>query len=343
MKTKILLFVLSLASMWSCKVFGQVDNVSLANPVYDFMKEMRVKRIISDYFDDDPGMSRFQVADRLKEMFLKKTQLSNTEKKLLDKYMIEFVPEKMSKNNTMSLIRGNMKASHGFKEFFSDKEKYLFAYEKNKNNIFINGIGELYYINGLKPDKKTNAKIFYGGFRLRGSLFGKLGYNLSVEKGGVIGDTALIEATFPPIRSNFKYVENIENIKNFDFTNGYLKFYSNPSEDMDLFVQIGREKIKYGVGYSNRLVLSGNAPNMDFIKFNFKYGIIHYSSVFASTVGEFDKNVTNNYTKYFIANRLKLSFKNLLDVSIGETIIASRGFELAYLNPVIFYKFVEHS
>ncbi|MEO8665106.1 MAG: capsule assembly Wzi family protein [Ignavibacteria bacterium] len=343
MKTKILLFILILMCIFFNESSGQVENVSLANPVYDFLKEMRVKRIISDYFDDDPSMSRFQVADRLKEMFRKKGQLSNTEKKLLDKYMIEFIPEDMSSKNTMSLFGGNMRTSNGFKDFFSDKEKYLFAYEKKKNNVFINGIGELYYVNGLKPSKKSNAKIFYGGFRIRGSLFGQVGYNFSVEKGGAVGDSVLIENAFPPIRSNFKYVENIENIKNFDFANGYLKFRFNPAEDMDIFLQLGREKIKYGLGYSDRLVLSGNSPNMDFIKFNFNYGILHYSSIFASTVGEFNKIVVNNYTKYFIANRLKLSFKDVLDVGIGESIIASRGFELAYLNPVIFYKFVEHS
>jgi len=112
---------------------------------------------------------------------------------------------------------------------------------------------------------------------------------------------------------------------------------------MDLFVQIGREQLKYGLGYSNRLTLSGEAPNMDFIKFNLNYGIIHYSSIFGSTVGEFHHDVSMNYTKYFIANRLMLSFKNLFNVGIGETIISSRGFELAYLNPIIFYKFVEHS
>lgn len=56
---------------------------------------------------------------------------------------------------------------------------------------------------------------------------------------------------------------------------------------MDLSFQIGREQLKYGLGYSKRLSLSGDAPNMNFLKFNFKYGIINYSSIFASTVGEF--------------------------------------------------------
>ncbi|MDZ4712700.1 MAG: capsule assembly Wzi family protein [bacterium] len=344
MKIKLLtlLFLLMICFTYQ-QSSAQVENVPLSNSVYDFLKEMRVKGIITNYNDDDPGMARFQVADRLQIMNKKKSRLGKVETELLEKYMIEFLPEEINKMNTTSLFGGNMKMSHGIKELFTDKQKYLYAYQKVNNNIFINTIGQLFYINQSKPDSKPNAKLFYGGFSIRGSLFEKLGYYLSVEKGGGIGDTSLMEAAFPRIRSNFKYVENIENIKNFDFTNGYMKFYSNPTEDMDLFVQIGREQLKYGLGYSKRLVLSGDAPNMDFIKFNLNYGIVSYSSIFGSTVGEFNKDVSKNFTKYFIANRIKLSFKKLFDIGVGESIITSRGFELGYLNPVIFYKFVEHS
>jgi len=113
---------------------------------------------------------------------------------------------------------------------------------------------------------------------------------------------------------------------------------------MDLSVQLGREQLKYGVGYSDRLALSGNNPNMDFIKFKLKYGIVNYSSITAATVGEFEQVRDERYTKYFAANRLKLSFPDLFDFGIGESVIySSRGIDLAYLNPLIFYKFVEMS
>lgn len=323
--------------------FSQIENVPLSNPVYDFLKEMRVKGIISNYHDDDPNLSRFEVADMLKVMKSKNGELSTTEKKLLKKYEIEFVPEMINKNTTMSLFGGNMKTSNGFKDFFSDKEKYLFSYQKNNNNVFINGLGHLYYVNELKPNKKSNSKLFDVGFRIRGSLFNHLGYYFEVAKGGAVGDTALMEAAFPPIKSSFKYVENIENIRNYDFATGYMKFYVEPSDGLDLFVQLGREKLKYGYSYSDRLALSGNAPNMDFLKFNLNYGIVHFSSIFASTVGEYHKNPADNYSKYFIANRLMLSFEKLFDIGIAESIISSRAFDIAYLNPVIFYKFVEMS
>lgn len=323
--------------------YTQIENVPLTNPVYDYLKEMRVKRIINSFNDDDPNLSRYQVSDYLNEISLKNNELSAVEKKLLNRFLVEFNPDYISKKTTMSLIKSNMNVSNGFRDFFSDKQKYLFAYEKNNNNIFIDGVGHIYYSNGINPDSRSNAKIIDGGFRIRGSLFDHLGYNFAVIKGAASGDSVLIEKTFPPIKSTFKYQENIENVVNYDFSEGYLKYALSPSEGMNISAQIGREKLKYGVAYSSRLALSGNAPDMDFLKFNFNYGIINYSSIFASTVGEYSPRREERYTKYFTANRLKLSFDDLFDVGIGETVISSRGIELGYLNPFIFYKFVEMS
>lgn len=343
MTTKILLLILFFIVLFSTEVNAQIENVPLNNPVYEYLKEMRVKRLISDFNDGDPNLSRFQVTEKLDEIQLKGNELSHTEKTLLKKYMIEFNPDFMNKQTTASFFKSNMNVSNGFKYILSDKEKYLFAYQKNNNNVFIKGLGHLNYVNEFKPNINSNSKIFDGGFRIRGSLFDHLGYNFSVMKGGAAGDSVLTESVFPEIKSNFKYLENTENITNYDFAAGYLKYYFEPSEGMGISAQLGREKLKYGLGYSKSLSLSGDAPDMDFMKFSFNYGIINYSSIFASTVGEFNTNRDLRYTKFFTANRLRLSFENLFDVGIGETIISSEGIQLGYVNPLIFYKFVEMS
>ena len=111
---------------------------------------------------------------------------------------------------------------------------------------------------------------------------------------------------------------------------------------MNVSVQLGREDVTLGYGYGSKLILSGDNPAMDFIKFNFDYGIISYTSLHASTVGYFSADRNQNYTKYFAHNHLKLKFNNLFDIGIGETMIYSgRGIELGYLSPIGFYKFIE--
>jgi len=83
---------------------------------------------------------------------------------------------------------------------------------------------------------------------------------------------------------------------------------------------------------------------MDFIKLKFDYGIVHYSSIHASTVGIFYPEQKDRYTKYWAFNSLHFNIPRLFNIGIGETIVYSgRGIELAYLSPVGFYKFIEMS
>lgn len=324
-------------------LLSQVENVPVGEPVYRFLKDMRVRGIIKKYDDGISGLSRFQVSDYLKEIESGSEKLSRTEKALLKKYRVEYDADLINENTATSLFGGNYDMSKGFDEIFTDKKKYLFAYKKGLNNVFFTGGGHLGYSNSLTPDAGQNAEIFDVGFDIRGTLFGKLGYDFFVLKGGVSGDTALAEYMLPELRTSFKYLENIENIKNYDFAKGYLKYYAEPDEGMSIAGQFGREKVKLGYGYSSSLIMSGNAPDFDFLRLQFKYGIINYYSFFGSGTGPFVTERTKNYTKYIASNRLMLSFEKLFDVGIGETVVFSDRLELAYLNPVIFYKFVEMS
>ena len=51
---------------------------------------MKVKGIISFIREDDPVLSRFEVKDLLEKINTQVTELSSTEKKLLNKYRTEF-------------------------------------------------------------------------------------------------------------------------------------------------------------------------------------------------------------------------------------------------------------
>ncbi len=105
---------------------AQVENVSIEYPVYDFLKEMTLKRII-DFDDDNPNLSRFEVADFLKTIDSKKSQLSNTEIQILNKYKVEFIPEEANEDNTWQLFGSSKPFLKNLEEFFSNKQKYVFT------------------------------------------------------------------------------------------------------------------------------------------------------------------------------------------------------------------------
>ncbi len=323
--------------------YAQEDNIPLSNPVYDYLKIMSVKQVIGSIDDDVPNLSRGRVINFLEQIDEKSDELSSVEKKFLAKYKLEFFPEERTPENTTQLIDGDGKLSRRAADIFSDKKKYFYTYEKDENYLYVDLFGNLIFAKEFKPDSDSVAYLFDGGFRFQGTMFKHLGYNLMFQKGAISKSPSLAINVDPRLRNDYKFLENYDNIQSYDFNGGYLRYKTSPMEGMDISAQIGREQLKFGFGYGERLALSGNAPDMDFLKFNFKYGIINFTSITASTVGPFNRNLDSNYSKYWAANMLKLSFPELFDVGMGDMVIYSRALDLGYLNPLIFYKFVEHS
>ncbi len=323
--------------------FSQVENVPIENSVYTFLKEMKVKGILSFIREDDPLLSRFEVKDFLKTISEHESELSSTEKKLLNKYQIEF-SDNIDYETATQLFNPQNSFFSDLDQIFTDKVKYLYAYQEEVNNIYFEGLGHFYHGQEFLQDKAVNSDLYDIGFRIRGTILNHLGYNLTVLKGAVSGNNSFAEIIEPRLLSIFKWIEKADNIGNYDFTYGYLKYHSQPMEGMNISVQLGRENTTLGYGYGSKFVLSGDNPALDFIKFNFDYGIINFTSMHSSTTGYFSFNYNDRYTKYIAFNRLKLKFDKLFDFGIGETMIYSgRGIELAYLSPVNFYKFSEMS
>jgi len=99
---------------------AQVENVPLHHEVYNFLKRMNVKQIIPSIHDDNPSLARFEVFEYLQAIHDNEESLSNTEKKLLHRFELEFDYRELNK-------------PHAYK----DKPKFLYYGEKDNNNLFV--------------------------------------------------------------------------------------------------------------------------------------------------------------------------------------------------------------
>ncbi|MCL4279856.1 MAG: hypothetical protein KJZ60_09280, partial [Ignavibacteriaceae bacterium] len=194
MRTFIILTLLAFFFIGN-EISAQIENVPLTHPVYIFLKEMKVKKIIPYINEDVPNLSRFQVKIYLQIVEEKLESLSATEIKLLNRYKAEFY-ELTDINNSTYFFHPENNFLTSLSETFSDKVKYIYAYSGENANVFLNLLGHYYYGQQFRPSI-NNAHLFDIGFRFHGTLFNHLGYNMAVIKGGAAGNKQVAELIDP--------------------------------------------------------------------------------------------------------------------------------------------------
>lgn len=329
--------------------YAQMDNIPLANPVYDYLKNMNIKGYIGPINDQDLPLARNKVIGFLNEIdSYSKTPdginnpLSSVEKELLNKYYVQFDASKRNKQNTTDFLNEDS-FSESLNGIFSDKQKFFLRYKGKSGNLSMELLNRNQYINTLAPETKSNAKILGFGGKIFGTIFDHLGYNLTVEAGLIGGNPDVAAAVEPWLRYNYKFVEGVEEVRSYSLTQGYLRYQTKPADDITFSAFIGRDKIKTGFSYDQSLIISGNGPDFDMIKFNIDWGIAKFVSYTGATVGPFNQDRLKNYTKFVATNMLVISLPELLDIGIGEQqVYSGRGLDIAYLTPFAFYKFLEH-
>ena len=320
-------------------VVAQVENVPVDNQVYEFLDRMGVKGILPLYNNTMIPLSRQEVADDLVAVGKQKDHLSDAEQQFLEKFTQEFMHEiHPSQEDPAVLLNGD-----GLDGLLSQKEKYLYRYVDSNVTSYINFLGSAEY-SRISGDTYGSTNYSFGqiGGRIRGTVSDKLGYYLEGTNGALQGDRSFALSN-PRLRGNFNF--NNLHFQFFDFTQAYLRMNFNW-----ISVQFGRENTLVGTGYSDRLLLSDNAPVTDFLKIEVHYKSLRFLSLHGSLVQDsalFAGIVMQEppgSNKYLALHRLQLGLFDKMNLGVSEMIIYQRfSPEFGYLNPITFYKSVEHS
>ena len=133
----------------------------------------------------------------------------------------------------------------------------------------------------------------------------------------------------------------------YGFSSGHISYA--PSKHLN--IQAGHGKNFYGDGYRS-LLLSDYAFNYPFLKLNIEAWKLKYSIMYAQfqdlrvphgyNIGYQKKYGTFHFLNYAVNNRLQLGLYEAV-IWINEDSTGHRGFDVNYLNPVIFFRPVEFS
>ena len=339
--------MVALSLLGPATIWAQSEDVPAENPVYSFLKKMSVEGLIEGYDGTIVPISRREVAGYLKTLDGERSRLSVSEQGWLDDYLSEFHFD----------LTGNTDAFHSLIDTeeptvgdallgtFSNREKYLYHAHDSTLSVFVNGLVDVDYRGIHGDDLGTNdAAYLQLGGRLRGTIYGKVGYFLQVTNAGFRGSRELLQRD--PILSQ-SHELSVTNTRNFDFAEGYLRYDGGL-----ISAQIGRERVLWGSGYEQKLTISDNIGLFDFVRADFHYKAFKYTFLHASLMGQesnlafklpFDTSATFSEPvaadKYLAVHRFELSFPKVLDLGFQEMVVYSnRAPDLAYLNPLMLFE-----
>ena len=323
---------------------AQVENVPVYHPMYAFLKRMELEGVIEKYHDAILPLSRREIAEFLEIIDRRRSELTPVEQSTLDDYLVEFQFDMKGSTEGFQpfLDFSNQSFGESFNQIFTEKEKFLYTYHDSSLSLFVDG---LLTVDGRKSTGDAlgdqRAEFLQFGGRIRGTIHGNIGYSLQGTNAQFWGSRNVLQ------RDKFlsqDFTLAVTDAQNFDQVDGYLRYETRP-----LSVQVGRERILWGNGYSDKLVVSDNARDFDAIRWDaqykgFKYTYVHgwllgRTSKLTFTLGSdptlFNEPVTDD--KYIAAHRFEMSFPNAIDLGFQEIeIYSNRAPDLSYLNPVTF-------
>ncbi len=320
----------------------QVEHVPFAHPVQDFIDRLGVRGILPLESVVVRPIERREAARLLDSAAAHRVDLTPVERAMLEKFLVEFAPELGARPDHDAVILGHHDSFSEFgADLLSDKEKHLFAVVDSSANLIVDLLASVEYRSSRTTDRATDVTLGSIGGRFRGTIGGRLGYMLQATNGVMLGDRSLALAD-PRLAGNFKF-RDLESA-NFDFTEASLRLSFGWAA-----VQFGREYTAVGTGYGDRLLLSGNAPAMDFFSIDAHYRSFRFFFLHGAIL-EDDRGGTGlileapaNASKYLAMHRFQFSLFDVMNVGASEMVVYQRLTpEYAYLIPINFFKSAEH-
>jgi hypothetical protein len=193
------------------------------------------------------------------------------------------------------------------------------------------------------------------GVEIRGMIANKVGFYTFVTDnqsifpdyvGNYTNDLVTVRPTFTswntPGETLSKKALDSKRGADFFSARGYITF--NPVKQIN--VQFGHDRNFYGNGFRSMLLSDFSTPYL-FLKISTQLGRFNYTQLLCNTLNNqidtpFDKVIDK---KYMAIHNLSINLTKNINVSVFEAEVFNRdansGFDFNYLNPIIFYRYVE--
>lgn len=221
---------------------------------------------------------------------------------------------------------------------FFERKSDLYSLDNEEINLHISPVFQF----SFGKDGDLNTWQNTRGIEIRGAISKKIGFYTMFTENQVVLPTYIKdfhtqnrvipgEGHWKPFSTNgFDYIS----------ARGYITF--SPVKPMML--TFGHDKTFVGSGLRSMILSDFSAPTL-FLKVNTQIGKVQYQNQFTQLSDYQNYKGFNTIIpkKYMVSHNLNVNIGKKFNLGLFETVILNRpnGIDLNYLNPIIFYRFVE--
>jgi hypothetical protein len=224
-------------------------------------------------------------------------------------------------------------------------EKGRYDFDLHVNPVLHVGIGRdntQDYLNSIN----TRGAIVYGTLGRRLGFYTYLAETQAIFPAYVkqVVDSLSLLAVDNMVVPNEGFAKRFnENGVDFLRAQGYIQFKASPFVE----VQFGHDKVFIGNGYRSLILSDFAAPHL-FLKLQTQFWRLQYTNIFSQMNADVLRASSLYPKKFFALHHISLNITQNLNIGVFESIVYGRRdqsngstLELGYLNPFIFYRFVE--
>ncbi len=320
--------------------------MGIEDEIYEYLNRMQTIEVISNYNSFELPKTRNEIKSYLVEIINNYEKLDRIDQNKLADFVAEFEFDLVSTLQKSETLVPSLNLNY----LFSGNEKYIYTYHNNNGtSIFLNFLGKADYLHlsDIANKVNSNSTLYRFGGNFRGSFYNIIGFEINTTNGSFFGNKDLAKS-FSSLKYNYKFNRTTSSDLGdnfFDETSTYLTL-----ENSYLKLKIGNDRKLIGHGI-NKVILSDNAPRMDYISLNLNYEAFNFSFFHGKLLGmqtvnldPIQGNINLVNDKYLAYHRFGFNPSRHLNLGLGEMIIyANRNIDFAYLNPFNFYKSAEHA
>jgi Capsule assembly protein Wzi len=328
--------------------FSQSANSPISQISDSFLERLEIKsgRLSNTFHTTIKPFSRQQIGDFLASIDTTSyTKFSKTDKKNLEYLEIdnwEYIADnQLLKNQSKRPI---------LKHIYKNKSDMYYA-QTDDFDIHVSPILNIGYGNnsahGDLPAKSTfiNSR----GVEIRGNVNKKLGFYTMLTDNQSSSSNFLVNyyKTYKgyPYQSLVKIKDDNYDLLQGDYFTAIGYFAFKPIKN--LTISFGHDKNFIGSGIRSMILSDFSAPYLQ-LKTDLRIGRLQYLSILGQMTNMQVENPPfsqiTNAPKYMAFHHLNINLTKTLNIGLFESVMYGNrktGFELNYLNPVIFYRFVE--